>query len=491
MHTHLHPTRLISILSCAAGVLVAACGSGGSGSTEFAIIQISVPHNGTWQINRPMFFTFTDDVDFSSVNLNTINIAQTGGAPASGEFFMVDPVTVGFQPRCPTTDDFSDSGLLPGGVPYTIRIPGSTSGGLTVRSESGGRLTDSQTVNFSTPNSSEPSVIFIDTRIGPPIPVIRSSAVDPNLAATYLELGDDPGNREYFVARNPPDAALGAKVTDGFLAGLNMYSDTSSHVSIVVAINQPVTPSTANISIDTVRLEYLTAAGTWASVAHTVQLVANCTAAGAVIRVTPTGILPQNRVVRVLITQDFRDLVGDSNLVDLTVGSFLVKTATDPGTSTPGIAGDEAFEEFLVGGDAPGSKEDTTTVLASPRAEWASNGTLRAGFAFGGTGGPGGTFDWKIGNDLPLSNNNHPQILLDTSFTVITNQQQTAQQTVINGIVDIRDLFVTASGQLLISGPNRCTILVSGNAQIDGEITISGNDNLSVASLNTTAQPEP
>jgi len=492
MHTHLRSRAPLSLLACVTGLLAAACGSGDSGSSgSFALIEVSVPHNGTWQINRPMTFEFTDDVDFSSVNLNTINITQTGGAPASGEFFEIDSVTVGFQPRCPTTDDYSDSGLLPGGVAYTIRIPGSTSGGLTVRSMSGARLNESQTVNFTTPNSTEASVIFLDTQIGPPIPVIRTNEADPNLAATYLELGDNPADREYFFARPVPDAALGAKVADGFTAGLNLYSDASSHVSILVAINQPVTPSASNINIDTVRLEYLTAAGTWENVAHTVQLVANCTAAGAILRVTPTGILPQNRTVRVLLTRDFRDLVGDSNLVDLSVGSFLVKTATDPGTATPGVAGDEAFEEFTVGGDAPGSKEDTTTVLASPRADWASNNTLRAGFAFGGTGGPGGDFDWKIGNDLPLSNNNHPQILLDTSFTVITNQQQTAQQTVINGIVDVRDLFVTASGQLLISGPNRCTILVSGNAQIDGEITISGNDNLSVASLNTTAQPEP
>lgn len=491
MHTHPRSPGPLPLLVCALGILAAACGGGGGGSSEFALIEVSVPHNGTWQINRPMHFEFTDDVDFSTVNLNTINITQAGGAPAAGEFFEVDSVTVGFQPRCPTTDDYSDSGLLPGGVQYTIRIPGSTSGGLTVRSESGARLTESQTINFSTPNSTDASVIFLDTQIGPPNPVIRTSAADPNLGASYLELGDNPANREYFIPRNPLDAALGADVTNGFTAGLNLYSDSSSHVSILVAINQPVTPSTSNISIDTVRLEYRTAAGTWENVAHTVQLVANCTAAGALLRVTPTGILPQNRIVRVLLTRDFRDLVGDSNLVDLSVGSFLVKTATDPGTTTPGIAGDEAFEEFAVGGDASGSKEDTTTILASPRADWASNGTLRAGFAFGGTGGPGGDFDWKIGNDFPLSNNNHPQVLLDTSFTVITNQQQTAFQTVINGVVDVQDLLVTASGQLLITGPNRCTILVSGNAQIDGEITISGADNLSVASLNTTAQAEP
>ena len=485
----IHPT--IPALACATALLAAACGGGGSGSSDFAIQEISVPNDGTWQINRPMFFQFSDEVDFSTVNLNTINIAQSAGAPASGEFFMENPFTVGFQPRCPTSDDFSDAGLLPGGIAYTIRIPGTTSGGgLTVRSVNGARLTESQTVDFVTPNSTEPSVLFLDTEIGPPSPIIQDPA-EPNLAATYLEIGDDPANRVYFEPRTPPDSTLGAKVVDGFTAGLNLYSDVSSHLAVLLTLNQPVSPSPSNISTDTVRLEYLTAADTWQPVAHTVRLVANCTAVGAVLRVTPTGILPQNRVVRLRLTQDFRDLVGDSNLVDVTVGSFLVTTATDPGTTTPGVAGDQAFEEFTLGGTAAGSNEDTTTVLVSPRAEWGANGTLRAGFAFGGTGGPGGNFDWKIGNDLPLSASNHPQILLDTSFAVITNEAQTAQQTVINGVVDVRNLLVTGSGQLLISGPNRATILVAGNAQIDGEITISGNDNLSVASLNTTSQPEP
>ena len=487
MHTRSRVLPTIVALALVAGFLAPACGGGGSGSSDFSIVSISVPNNGTWQINRPMFFEFSDSVDFTTVNLNTINIAQTGGAPASGEFFMSDAKTVGFQPRCPTVDDFSDAGLLPGGVEYTIRIPGS--GGLTVESTSGRRLDESQSLHFTTPNSLEPSVIFLDAQIGPPTPVIQTDPGD--LAATYLELGDDPANRVYFLPRTTPDAALGADVPAGFTADLNLYSNPATHIVVVLTVNQAVAPASSNINIDTVRMEYRTAAGTWVNLAHTVQLVANCTAAGAVLRVTPTGILPQNRVVRVVLTRDFRDLVGDANLVDVTVGSFLVTTATDPGTTTPGIAGDEALEEFTVGGTEPGSQEDVSTILASPRADWGSDGTLRAGFAFGGTGGPGGDFDWKIGNDSPLTSTNHPQVILDTTFSVITNEQQTAQETVINGLVDIHNLTVTQSGQLVITGPNACTILVSGDALIDGEIAINGNNNLSVTTLDTTAQPEP
>ena len=44
-------------------------------------------------------------------------------------------------------------------------------------------------------------------------------------------------------------AILGTILGLGFTSGLNLYSDTSSHVSILVAINQPVTPSAANILV--------------------------------------------------------------------------------------------------------------------------------------------------------------------------------------------------------------------------------------------------
>ncbi len=304
---------------------------------------------------------------------------------------------------------------------------------------------------------------------------------------TRVEIGNDPSNVVYFVPRAVQDSELGADMPVGFTAGLNLYSDVATHASVLVAIDQAVESSSSNVSTDTVRLEYRSGSGAWISLAHTVELEANCVGPGALLRVTPTGILPQNHLVRVVLTRDFKDIVGDSNLVAITVGSFLVTTATDPGTSTPGAAADQVLEQF-----SNDTLEDTTTVLASPRAEWAANGLLRAGFDFGGTGGPpDGDFDWKIGNDLPASSTNRPLVVLDTSFAVIINQAQDATQTVVNGVVDIRNLLVTESGVLKIQGPNVCRILVAGNAQINGVIDVRGTDDLSVASLDSANLPEP
>ncbi len=158
MLTAIHRTALgTSSLALALG-LVAGCGGGrgsdsAGGSTSFRILSISVPNNGIWQINRPIEFTFNQDIDFSSVNLNTINITQPAGTPAAGEFQLRNSRQVTFQPACPTLGDYSDSGLLPNGIAYRINVLGSTSGGPTVRS-SAGRPRIRWCVSRSTPTSS-------------------------------------------------------------------------------------------------------------------------------------------------------------------------------------------------------------------------------------------------------------------------------------------------------------------------------------------------
>jgi hypothetical protein len=472
-------------------VLVAACGGGGGGGGNMVLESVSVAGNSNWQINRPILFVFSEDVDFSSVNMNSIHIGETTGGTAVGEFSLVDPKTVKFQPRCPTLPDNSDAGLLPGGVSYTVQVPGEGTGGSSVHSISGKTLADTLTIQFTTVASTDPAVLFIDTKAGPPSPVIRRSA-DDTTPGSYIEIGDDPDTRQYFITRTPVDVNLGLGMPEdpAFVSGLNLYSEIPSHVSLVVAVDQAVRASPDNINSNTVQLEYLSGTTNWISVAHRVTLVANCTGTGALLRVSPSGILPQNHQVRVRFASEFKDIVGNANIVPVVIASFLVGTATDPGTATPGPEGDEFKEEFAVGGESPVSFEDTTTTLVDPRADWGNSGQLKAGFSFSGTGGQGGHFDWKVGNDTPLSPTNHPEIVLDTAFTVITNSDSSLQQNVVGGVVDIHDFTVTDSGTLTVHGPNPCLILVSGKATINGRINLVGASNLSVGTLDTTGQTE-
>lgn len=470
-----------------AGLVAAACSGGGSGgsSSGFILDSTSLVDGSIWQINRPIVFGFSDDVDFATVNQNTITIRREGGAPAPGTFSLADARTVVFQPACPTKSDFSDAGFQPGGVHYEVLLRGSDSVS-TVKSTSGQPLATEQTLHLITPTSNLDTVLFVDPVTGPPRAVISPTG-------TYIQegAGDDPSLRTFFQPRVVPNADLGAETPANYRAPLNLYSDVNSHLEIVVVIDQPVSVSADNISPETVTLQYDLQTGpitTWATVPHDVTLVANCTETGAILRVVPIGILPQGRAVRVQLTSQFRDIVGSGNIVPITVGSFTITQPVDPGTTTPGEGADEFLEEFNVGGSSAASLEDTVVAFPEPKAVW-RGGKLTAAFAFDGTGGPpNGNFDWEIGNAAggPLET-----IFLDTTFAQITNSTQSAVQSVVNGRVDIRNLKIWPNGQLNIQGKNPCKILASGTVDIEGKILISGSSSRGVTSFNTAQIPDP
>ena len=83
-------------------------------SGGFEVQSVNVRNGSRWELNRPLRVRFTEDVDFATVNANTIAVRQFGGGPAIGEYFLEDARTVVFQPRCPLAGDLSDVGLEPG-----------------------------------------------------------------------------------------------------------------------------------------------------------------------------------------------------------------------------------------------------------------------------------------------------------------------------------------------------------------------------------------
>ena len=75
---------LSSLWGCSGG---SSTTSGIAGQGGFQLTLITVPAGETeWQINRPIEFHFNDDVDFTSINLNSIQIRELDGNPAAGEF---------------------------------------------------------------------------------------------------------------------------------------------------------------------------------------------------------------------------------------------------------------------------------------------------------------------------------------------------------------------------------------------------------------------
>ncbi|HED66482.1 MAG TPA: hypothetical protein ENJ09_13130 [Planctomycetes bacterium] len=495
------PTLLLGTLSACSG------GGGSSGAgpvqTAFALSQISAPPNAVWQINREIEFHFTLPIDFATVSSNTINIVSDTGVPATGSFEFkqidtdgdgiaetTDDTTIVFQPNCPTKADLSDAGLSPGGTIYTIKVVGLNEGtGNTIRSTQGHALAQTQKRNFSTPNSNAPSTIFLDEVPGPPIPVVRAKGDTTRLdGVSYIEIGGDPSpdSRIYFEFDQAtqtysyrPGATAPSEVP------LNLYANEETKTAVYVEFNQPVSPSSTNISEKRIRLEFLDSSGTWVPIDTQVELLTNCTDTGATVRLEPIGLLPAASQFRVDVRQGFQDIVGESNLIAAT--DFAVVPTQSINFSTlaePTVGADEFFEDFDFGGTSPGSFQDTDALFDTPPAVW-KDGELTSGFNFDGTGGPGGDFDWVV---------KAGQIFVfDTVSTSIVGGPggiATTTELAKGGVVHVRDLIVEAGGVLRVQGTNTMLINATGTVRIDGKIDVSGFTAKDVATLNTGAQPE-
>jgi len=481
-----------------AGSLLPACsGSGstpsGASSSSFSLSTTGVVDGQTWQINRPIKFTFTQSVDFDTVNLNTINIQRIDGAPVLGEFSLdpsdLDPVdglprAVLFRPACPTQDDFSDAGLLPGSTYYQVNVLEASGGATTVRSlRSGQSVQQGRTLYFRTPDAVVLSELFLDTALGPPAPLYSDGFIDGCRVEVI-----DPETGE--VVKKPfiLDETGTGNLETGYLVPNNFYSVPTTWVDIYLEFNQAVSPTTDNISSSRLRLEYETmkGSGDWATIPTLLDLVANCSETGSTVRMRPVGILPQDRPMRIVVSAQFEDLVGDRNIVALDRFALMDTDAELDGGGAPRETADEVLERF---NPETSIFEDLTGALDTPRANWGDPATgeegLQAAFAFKGTGGPNGDFDLVIKGGK--------EVVFDTTSTMFIGGPNGSPQTsvlAVSGKLDVRDLIVEEGSSLRIQGPNPSEIYASRNVIVEGTISINGSSAPPVFTLNTPNQPE-
>ncbi|MFT5286886.1 MAG: hypothetical protein ACI8TQ_003061 [Planctomycetota bacterium] len=469
---------------------------GGSDVGGFHLSSISVPDNFTWQINRPVSFVFTKAIDFSSISLNSIAIRRSNNIPASGvfNFDAAQPRVVVFQPTCPVKQDFSDAGFLPGGETYSIVVIGKDSAnGTSVRAANGEELGISQSRLFTTPSSSALSALFIDSVPGAPQPIIRTAG-SLDIDASYVEIaGDSSVTSRIYFERDLPAQTIGQPgsgdgsipighpmeaLNDGM--PLNLYSDQSSKVAFVIEFNQPVNPGSVNINSSRIRLEASPVLGAAAFVAipSKVNLIRNCTATGATLRIEPIGVLPQDSDVRIVIDASFEDLVGDN--LSAPIDNFgLIRTRT-----VGGELADELLEEFTLSGETAGSFEDDQVAYSVPRAIWANDGALQPRFDFKGTGGPTGAFDFIVRQADGL-------VVINTNFQPILNADQTLSQTIFSGRLDVRNFTIEQGAVLRLQGSVPLEINATGNVIIDGKIDLSGFGAKEVTGVFTSTFPEP
>ena len=466
---------MLALLACGAG-----CSGGGGGShqgtTSFQVAGLSVQDGSVLEINRAIVLNFTEPVDFSTVSANTIHIRSLSGVPATGTFILRDPRTVVFQPSCPTRDDLSDAGLLPNGVSYVLRVAGIDTSSNTLRSLDGVPLGLQQVRTFRTPASTQVAVAFQDPKPGPPAAVLRGQGTLDS-EATHMELGGDPDVRVYFEL----DASQQLVLSDpGFEAPLNLYSDTSTRVAVVVVFDQPVSPSASNISESRLRLEFRDPSGDWHPIRTRVELAANCSETGARVRLEPIGVLPPASALRAVVRPGFQDLVGES-VLQLQDGFAQASTRTVSFTSLDpaDLLADALDESFDSSAGSPHSFEDEASVFDLPHADW-DGGRLSAAFSFQGSGGPSGDFDWIVRSG--------ESFFFDTTSTSIVggpNGIPTTIVTALNGVVDVRNLTIQTGGVIRVQGPNPMRINATGDVRIEGELDLSGFGARDVLTLNS------
>ena len=459
-----------------AALIPAACsggGGGGSSGGELQIVAVNLPQNFSgWELNRAIRVTFNKKVAPSTVNTNTVNVREPSGIPAFGTASVdpSDPKTVIWRPDCPELDNLSDAGLQPNRVYELSLIGASSNSAFTIQAKDGSVLERSDTRTFTTPNSTLFSDLFVDDAVGPPVPVVRnagSTLVD----ATYLLVN---GVRHYFELQGNGSTVLNPPLA----LPLNLLSDPSTQVELYVQFNQSVDMQSSNINSSRISWEFLENPGlsVWTPMTSTVELVTNCVDSGAVVRLTPEGLLPANANLRVVVAPEFRDIVAEENL--LAQDQFAPMTTR----ALPGLTGlaDAYLEEFNTS-----EEEDASAPFAEPHAEWARGGELGAKFSFTGTGGPGSDFDWKISAGEVVFLNS-----INTTIQGGPNFSKQNTQTIIGGVVDVRNLTIEAGGVLQCDGPNPIRILASGDVRIEGILDISGTNSPGVNSLNTTNVPE-
>ena len=455
------------------GLLAVACSKGGSGSDlgGFQLTRISLLDNAVWKVNQEIEFSFSQEVDFSTVSLNTISIQSAAGTPATGTFFQradpgrstINAFKVIFQPSCPTQANFSDAGLVPGGVPYLIRVLGSTSGAAnTVRSSTGGPLAVTQVRNFTTEESTD---AFLDEKPGEP-PAVTLAQIQ--IGAQLFELFPD---QDPLLPQIP----------------VNPFSTAAEQVSVLLDFDQALNPEASNISSSLMHFELADT-----TVLDTrVTLVANCTSVKARVRLDPIGLLPQGELIRVVLGGGIQDLAREGTQVAEDIATF---TTTETSfVSLPGDTdADEFAEGFDFGGNSAGSNQDTQATFESPSANW-GNGELRAAFPFfedftehdpcAAVAEP--QFHWIVsdGEELLIDTDGSTVFGLDQNSSVVARRILGSGDRA--GVLDVDSLVIEQRAVVRVQGSNPLRLNVAGTVQIDGLLDLSGFNANDVITQNT------
>jgi len=388
-------SALALTVGCGEGSSSGPAGVPGAGPAPFTVLAPGLVPGVIWELDRPIGIWFSEDVDPASITTASVHVRESGpgGAAVPGTLTLgpggASPSLalrwLEFQPDCPTGADGSGGGLSPGGIDYTLTIQGGdVAGAIPVRAADGEALPTTFEVTFRTPTP--PMQLLFDRKPGPPALVVRGDPSVPDRPedTTRIEVGGPPPTtvslRRTAGAHLQVDPGSAGLFPDGL--PLNHWIERGHRVVLVLELDDRVDTSPANLS--RVGLRFRDVAGAWRPLHSRVEVRGNCVERGAsqaTLHVVPEGMLPPGRPLGLFIDQGFADSVGDATIVAEVLELGVQGSASaDPA----GARVDAILESFAIGGDAPGSMEDTTSDLGAPRAVWAVHGGLAAANVPGG-----------------------------------------------------------------------------------------------------------
>lgn len=421
--------RRLQALVLATALAGAACSSSGSGPTANAAFSgATVAPPSLVYLDSVLLVGFAVELDPTTLTEQSVQlraIAGPGvGSPVRGTWrvgslgtAMVSN-TIEFEPELPHGEPLLTSGGLQPDTTYELRIVGGDTA-FALRSRAGRPLQES--LRFE-----------VRTRTG--------------VAASELFGQNAPGGPQLIAVTATPQTP----------AGSWRLGRSNEPAELRLRFNQPLDPSEQNLPrapsvsargpIELVYDDPVYGPGTW--IAADVELERNATL-GTTVVLHPRGVLPSAANLRLVLGSGLRDLFGEARS---TPGPQVAATV---GTETAYAPQFDAVAIDLAQTMAPGAADfpEVPAVV--------ENGALRVPDTFAAVAGTG---DWA-----PTG----PEVVLRTDLQTL-RYTTGRDQTFTGGVLHMRNLHI-GQGQIVRGvGQNPLVLIVDGDAQIDGLLTVSG-----------------
>lgn len=458
-------------------LLLQGCSGGGAGDQAaggaFVVLKTEPANNGRIFLNQSIKIFFSNPVDIDTANFNSVAffVRDANGESVSEQVvgtFRIgrdetgdrDPRILEFVPRLPSNDTFTNGGFRPARRYLVSLVTSNNPSAPTLRDADQRPLSDKsviQSLSFVTASGTTPQELFLDTRVGGPR-LTKSPEIAP---------------------------IIGTRV------GLNRFGEVP--VVVELTFNQALNPSSSNVPIGQdldprnfsgrdrgrIYLEYddpelgrrqwiptfveMPKNGDLGRDPQTGQELGS----GAVIRMHPDGVLPNNAEVRVIVEAELQDIAGESNVKDASynpvVWTFDTEQVFD--VQFDGVILDFETAELM----------DAEAAFRDPVAEL-DGGVLRASFDFEGQATPF--------NYAPDTR----EVVLSTDFTTVvpTNGPPIA---VAGGVFSFNNITIKEGKTVRGVGTNPMIWLATGEVLVDGHLHVDGGDGGQVDTLNSANFP--